>query len=153
MARYSAALLVLVVLGLLAACSSAPEPTRRGDLAAVAGRPDDPDARRSRWVGIGSYDACGLAWAFDLVQDGNRISGHMLWETVRYDLSGTLAPDGTLEKARAGKSPDFNGTPAPRFVIVTLVFGARRAVGHYAAETRGSHDCATEVRLTRYAAE
>ena len=150
MARYSAALLVLA---LLAACSSDPEPTGRSDLAPVADRPDDLDARRSRWVGIGSYDTCGLAWAFDLVQHGNRVSGHMLWETVRYDLTGTIAPDGTLEKARAGKSPDFNGTPAPRFVIVTLVFGPRRAVGHYAAETRGSHDCATEVLLTRYAAE
>jgi hypothetical protein len=104
-------------------------------------------------VGIGSYDACGLSWAFDLLQDGDRVSGHLLWETVRYDLSGPIAPDGRLQKARAGKSPDFNGTPAPRFVIVDLSFGARRAVGSYAAETQGSNDCATAVELDRYAAD
>jgi hypothetical protein len=65
-------------------------------------------------VGIGSTDACGLSWAFDLVQDRDKVSGHLLWETVRYDLSGTLAPNGSLQKARAGKSSDFTGTPAPR---------------------------------------
>ncbi len=82
-------------------------------------------------MGIGSTDACGLSWAFDLVQDRDKVSGHLLWETVRYDLSGTLAPNGSLQKARAGKSPDCTGTPAPRFVIVSLEFGARRAVGYY----------------------
>ena len=61
----------------------------------------------------------------------------------------------------AGKSSDFTGTPAPRhpgpaaprFVIVSLEFGARRAVAYCAAETQGSHDCATAVELDRYAAE
>ncbi len=38
-------------------------------------------------------------------------------------------------------------------MIVSLEFGARRAVGYYAAETQGSDDCATAVELDRYAAE
>jgi hypothetical protein len=38
-------------------------------------------------------------------------------------------------------------------VIVSLEFGARRAVGYYAAETQGTGDCATAVELDRYAAE
>jgi len=104
-------------------------------------------------LGIGGYDACGLSWAIDLAQDGDKVSGHHLWETVRYDLSGTIAPNGSLQKAQAGKSPDFNDTPAPRFVTVSLEFGARRAVGSYAVEPQGSDDCATAVELDRYAAE
>ena len=150
MPRHLAALLTAL---LLAACSTAPEPAGPPDPEPVAGAPNGHEVERSRWVGIGSYDACGLSWAFDLVQDGNKVSGHLLWETVRYDLSGTIPPNGSLHKARAGKSPDFNGTPAPRFVIVNLNFGSRRAVGTYAAETRGSNDCATAVELVRYAAE
>ena len=104
-------------------------------------------------MGIGSTDACGLSWAFDLAQDGDKVSGHLLWETVPYDLSGTLAPNGRLQKARARKSPDSTGTPALRLVTVSLEFGARRAVGYYAAETQGSDDCATAIELDRYAAE
>ncbi len=150
MSRLLAALLTVL---LLPTCTIAREPAGLSDLEPVSGRPNDLEVERSRWVGIGSYDACGLSWAFDLMQDGDKVSGHLLWETVRYDLSGTIAPDGSLQKARAGKSPDFNGTPAPRFVIVNLDFGARRAVGYYAAETRGSNDCATAVELNRYAAE
>jgi hypothetical protein len=154
MARQLAALFTML---LLLACSTAREPAREpaglSELEPVPEPPNNLEVERSRWVGIGSYDACGLSWAFDLVQDGDKVSGHLLWETVRYDLSGTIPPNGRLEKARAGKSPDFNGTPAPRFVIVNLEFGARRAVGTYAAETRGSNDCATAVELLRYAAE
>ena len=120
MSRLLAALLTVV---LLPACTIAREPAGLSDLEPVAGRPNDLEPERSRWVGIGSYDACGLSWAFDLMQDGDKVSGHLLWETVRYDLSGTIAPDGSLRKARAGKSPDFNGTPAPRFVIVNQAFG------------------------------
>lgn len=150
MSKLLAALLTVL---LLSACTIAREPAGLPDLEPVAGRPNDPEVERSRWVGIGSYDACGLSWAFDLMRDGDKVSGHLLWETVRYDLSGTIAPDGSLRKARAGKSPDFNGTPAPRFVIVNLDFGARKAVGYYAAETQGSNDCATAVELNRYAAE
>lgn len=153
MPRFLAALSTVL---LLSACSSRPEP-------ADPPAPPDPgplldvqngrEIERSRWVGIGSYDACGLSWAIDLVQDGDKVSGHFIWETVRYDLRGTIPPNGSLQKARAGKSPDFNGIPAPRFVIVSLDFGARRAVGSYAAETRGSNDCATAVELERYATE
>jgi hypothetical protein len=84
------------------------------NLEPASGQPNDLEIERSRWVGIGSIDACGLSWAFDLVQDRDKVSGHLLWETVRYDLSGTLAPNGSLQKARAGKSSDFTGTPAPR---------------------------------------
>ena len=84
------------------------------NLEPASGQPNDLEIERSRWVGIGSTDACGLSWAFDLVQDRDKVSGHLLWETVRYDLSGTLAPNGSLQKARAGKSSDFTGTPAPR---------------------------------------
>lgn len=153
MSRVLAALLTVLV---LSACSDGPEPTVPPDLPepgpAAAGL-NGHEFERSRWVGIGSYDACGLSWAIDLVQDGDQVSGHFLWETVRYDLRGTIPPNGKLRKARAGKNPDFNGTPAPRFVIVNLEFGARRAVGSYAAETRGSYDCATAVELVRYAAE
>lgn len=148
--RHSA---VLVLLFVLSACATPRAPAGMSELEPVSGHPSDLQVARSRWVGIGSYDACGLSWAFDLLQDGDKVSGHLLWETVRYDLSGTIAPDGRLDKARAGKSPDFNGTPAPRFVIVSLEFGARRAVGSYAAETRGSNDCATAVELKRYAAD
>jgi hypothetical protein len=137
----------------LSACTTVREPMGLSDLEPVSGSPNDVAVERSRWVGIGSYDACGLSWALDLLQEGDRVRGRLLWETVRYDLSGVIAPDGRLHKARAGKNPDFNGTPAPRFVIVTLEFGARRAVGYYAAETRGSNDCATAVELERYAAE
>jgi len=149
--RKRPAALVLVLL--LSACAEAPEPAGPAALEPVSGHPNDVAVSRSRWVGIGRTDACGLSWAFDLLQDGNEVSGHLLWETVRYDLRGTIAADGRLENARAGKSPDFNGTPAPRFVIVSLDFGARRAVGSYAAETQGSNDCATAVELQRYAAE
>lgn len=148
--KHSAALVAVL---LLSACATKPEPAGPSALEPVSGRPDDLAVERSRWVGIGSYDTCGLSWAFDLWQDGNKVSGHLLWETVRYDLSGTIAADGRLRSARAGKNPDFNGTPAPRFVIVNLDFGARRAVGSYAAETQGSNDCATEVELRRYAAD
>ena len=148
--KFPAALGVLIV---VSACGGAPEPAGHSSPEPVSGHRNDEAAIRSRWVGIGSYDACGLSWAFDLVQVGDRVSGHLLWETVRYDLTGTIAPDGRLVEARAGKSPDFNGTPAPRYVIVSLDFGARSAVGSYAAETRGSNDCATAVELTRYAAE
>ncbi len=126
---------------------------RAANLEPASGQPNDLEIERSRWVGIGSTDAGGPSWAFDLVQDRDKVSGHLLWETVRYDLSGTLAPNGSLQKARAGKSSDFTGTPARRFVIVSLEFGARRAVGYYAAETQGSDDCATAVELDRYAAE
>jgi hypothetical protein len=150
MPRHLAALLTVL---LLSACSIVREPAGLSDLEPVSGHPNDLEVERSRWVGIGSIDACGLSWAFDLVQDGEKVSGHLLWETVRYDLSGTITPDGSLPKARAGKSPDFNGTPAPRFMTVNLDFGARRAVGYYAAETQGSDDCATAAELNRYAAE
>jgi len=143
----------LVLALMLSACAEAPEPAGLAALEPVAGRPDDVPVSRSRWVGIGSTDACGLSWAFDLLQEGNEVRGQMLWETVRYDLRGTIAADGRLESVRAGKSPDFNGTPAPRFVIVSLEFGARRAVGSYAAETQGSGDCATAVELKRYATD
>lgn len=138
---------------LVTACSSAREPAGLSDLQPVSGQPTDVKVERSRWVGIGSYDACGLSWALDLIQDGDKVSGRLLWETVRYDLAGTIARDGRLVKARAGKNPDFNGTPAPRFVLVTLEFGAHRAIGFYAAETQGANDCATAVELKRYAAE
>ncbi len=77
------------------------------------GSRNDLKIERSRWWGSGSTDACGLSWAFDLVPDRDKVSGHLLWETVRYDLSGILAPTGSLQKAGAGKSPDFTGTPAP----------------------------------------
>ena len=59
-------------------------------------------------------------------------------------------------RRRGRQEPRFHrhpGTPAPRFVIVSLEFGARRAVGYYAAETQGTDDCATAVELVRYAAE
>lgn len=148
--KHRAALLALL---LFSACTMAREPMGLSGLEPVSGHPNDVRVERSRWVGIGSYDACGLSWAFDLLQDGDRVSGRLLWETVRYDLNGTIAPDGRLHEARAGKNPGFNGTPAPRFVLVTLDFGARRAVGYYAAETRGPNDCATAVELERYAAE
>lgn len=147
---YPAVLLVLLV---LSACARSPEPAGLSNLEPVAGHPNDLEVVRSRWVGIGSYDACGLSWALDLLQQGDKVSGRLLWETVRYDLTGTIAPNGRLDRARAGKNPDFNGTPAPRFVIVDLDFGAYRAVGSYAAETRGSNDCRTAVELRRYAAE
>ncbi len=149
-------LAALLTVLLLWACSGPREPAGLPDLEPVLEHPNDleiEEIERSRWVGIGSYDACGLSWAIDLVQDGDRVSGYLLWETVRYDFRGTIAPNGSLRKARAGKSPDFNGTPAPRFVIVSLDFGARKAVGYYAAETQGSSDCATAVELDRYAAE
>lgn len=135
------------------ACSMDREPAGLSDLEPVAGHPNDVEVERSRWVGIGSYDACGLSWALDLHQEGNRVTGRLLWETVRYDLTGTIMKDGSLHNARAGKSPEFNGTPAPRFVLVSLDFGATRAIGSYAAETQGSDDCATAVELKRYAAE
>lgn len=153
MADFSRHPATLVLFLLLSACAGAPEPAGLSSLEPVSGRPDDLAVARSRWVGIGSTDACGLSWAFDLLQDGNKVSGRLLWETVRYDVSGTIAADGRLKSARAGKNPDFNGTPAPRFVIVNLDFGARRAVGSYAAETQGSNDCATAVELLRYAAD
>lgn len=103
-------------------------------------------------MGIGSYDACGLSWALDLLQVGDRVAGQLIWETVRYDLTGAITKDGSLHNVRASKSPDFNESPAPRFVLVSLDFGATRAIGFYAAETKGSGDCATAVELTRYAA-
>ena len=136
---------------LLWACAT--EPAGLPDPEPVSGHSDDVKVERSRWVGIGSYDACGLSWALDLDQVGNRITGRLLWETVRYDLTGKLTNDGSLHNVRAGKSPDFNGTPAPRFVLVSLDFGATRAVGHYTAETKCSNDCATAVELKRYAAD
>ena len=74
---------------------------------------DELLASRSRWVGIGSYDTCGLSWGLDLHQDGSRVTGKLLWETVRYDLKGTLANDGNL-KARARKNSALDGIfPAP----------------------------------------
>ncbi len=145
--------MALMPILLLWACSTVPEPAGLSDLEPVSGTPDDVKVERSRWVGIGSYDACGLSWALDLDQVGNRITGRLLWETVRYDLSGTLTKEGSLHNVRAGKSPDFKGTPAPRFVLISLEFGATRAVGQYAAETKGSNDCATAVELKRYAAD
>jgi hypothetical protein len=153
MATFSKLSVTHLAFVLLSACATAPEPAGLSALEPVSGRPDDLAVTRSRWVGIGRTDACGLSWAFDLLQDGNKVSGRLLWETVRYDFSGTIAADGRLTSARAGKNPDFNGTPAPRFVIVNLEFGARRAVGSYAAETQGSNDCATAVELLRYAAD
>jgi len=146
-------LIAFMTMLLLWACGTAPEPAGRPDPEPVSGHSDDAKVERSRWVGIGSYDACGLSWALDLRQEGDRITGQLLWETVRYDLTGKLTSDGSLHNVRAGKSPDFNGTPAPRFVLVSLDFGETRAVGHYAAETRGSNDCATAVELKRYAAD
>jgi hypothetical protein len=137
----------------LCACSTAPEPTGGSNLEPVSGQSNDVKVERSRWVGIGSYDACGLSWALDLHQEGDRITGQLLWETVRYDLTAALSKDGSLQNVRAGKSPDFNGTPAPRFVLVSLDFGETKAVGRYAAETKGSNDCATAVELKRYAAD
>jgi len=144
---------IFVPLALLWGCGTGAEPVVLSETEPVAGHPEDLPVERSRWVGIGSYDACGLSWALDLHQDGDRVTGRLLWETVRYDLKGTLSEDGTLENARAGKNPDFNGTPAPRFVRVSLNFGATRAIGSYAAETKGSNDCATAVELKRYSAE
>ena len=146
-------LIAFMTMLLLWACGTAPEPAGRSDPEPVSGHSDDAKVERSRWVGIGSYDACGLSWALDLHQEGDRITGQLLWETVRYDLTGKLTKDGSLHNVRAGKSPDFNGTPAPRFVLVSLDFGETRAVGHYAAETKGSNDCATAVELKRYAAD
>ncbi len=143
----------LILALFLWACSTGPQPAGLSDLKPVSGHPDDVKVERSRWVGIGSYDACGLSWALDLDQVGNRVTGRFLWETVRYDLIGTLTKEGRLHNVRAGKSPDFNGTPAPRFVLVSLDFGATRAIGYYAAETKNSNDCATAVELKRYATD
>jgi hypothetical protein len=135
---------------LLWACSTVSGPS---DLKPVAGHLDEAQVERSRWVGIGSYDACGLSWGLDLHQEGNRVTGKLLWETVRYDLKATLTDDGNLN-ARARKNSALDGIfPAPRFVLVSLVFGETRATGSYAAETKGPNNCATAVDLKRYAAD
>ena len=135
---------------LLWSCSTISGPP---DLKPVTVQPDDVQVERSRWVGIGSYDACGLSWGLDLHQEGNRVTGKLLWETVRYDLKATLTDDGNLN-ARARKNSALNGIfPAPRFVLVSLNFGEARATGSYAAETEGPINCATAVELKRYAAD
>ena len=144
---------VLLLAACLFACTTVREPAGLSEIEPVSGHPSDLELDRSRWVGIGSYDACGLSWALDLFQEGDQVSGRFLWETVRYDVNGTISQDGTLRKTRVGKNPEFSGVPSPRFVFVSLDFGTDRAVGYYAADIQGSNDCATAVELHRYAAE
>ncbi len=135
---------------LLWSCSTISGPP---DLKPVTVQPDDVQVERSRWVGIGGYDACGLSWGLDLHQEGNRVTGKLLWETVRYDLKATLTDDVNVN-ARARKNSALNGIfPAPRFVLVSLNFGETRATGSYAAKTKGPNNCATAVELKRYAAD
>ena len=110
-------------------------------------------ALHGRWVGIGRADACGLSWAFDLVQDHERISGRLLREDLQYDLHGTIGANGRMTEIRAGKSAAFNGVPGPRFIMVSLTFGPLRASGHFAVETGGRDACLTAVELRRYAIE
>ena len=142
--------LAFLPLGLFWACSSV---SGLSDLKPISVQPDDVRVERSRWVGIGSYDACGLSWGLDLHQEGNRVAGKLLWETVRYDLKATLTDDGYLN-AKARKNSALNGIfPAPRFVLVSLNFGETEAIGSYAAETEGPINCATAVELKRYAAD
>ena len=69
MPRFLAALSMVL---LLSACSSGPEPAdppAPPDPGPVTVAQNGYDIERSRWVGIGSYDACGLSWAIDLVQE------------------------------------------------------------------------------------
>ena len=142
--------LAFLPLGLLWACGSV---LGLSDLKPVSVQPNEVEVERSRWVGIGSYDACGLSWGLDLHQEGDRVTGKLLWETVRYDLKATLTNDGNLS-ARADKNSTRNGIfPAPRSVLVNLNFGETKASGSYAAETNGPINCATAVELKRYAAD
>jgi hypothetical protein len=111
------------------------------------------DISRSRWVGIGRKDACGLSWAMDLLQEDDRITGRLLWEDLQYDIRGRIERDGKMEEVRAGKSATFNGALGPRYVQVSLQFGTRMATGHYWAEVTGPGKCKTSVELKRYATD
>ena len=69
MPRFLAALSTVL---LLSACSSGPEPAEPPappDPGPVPSVQNGHEIEHSRWVGIGSYDACGLSWAIDLVQE------------------------------------------------------------------------------------
>ena len=141
--------MAVLLLLVLSSCT-ARDPT---DPKSVGFQPDEVQVERGRWVGIGSYDSCGLSWGLDLHQEGNRITGKLLWETVRYDIKATLTDDRNLS-ARANKNSTRNGIfPAPRSVLVNLNFDGTRARGSYAAETNGPIDCATTIELKRYAAD
>ncbi len=111
------------------------------------------DISRSRWVGIGREDACGLSWAMDLLQEDDRITGRFLWEDLQYDIRGRIEPDGAMEDVRAAKSAVSKGALGPRYVQVSLQFGPRMATGQYWAETTGPDKCKTSVELKRYAAD
>ena len=111
------------------------------------------DISRSRWVGIGREDACGLFWAMDLLQEDDRITGRFLWEDLQYDIRGRIEPDGAMEDVRAGKSAASKGALGPRYVQVSLQFGLRTATGQYWAEVTGPGKCETSVELKRYAAD
>jgi hypothetical protein len=140
-----------VVLGMACACSAG---SGSSDSQSIAASSDEVHVERSRWVGIGSNDSCGLSWGFDLHQEDNWVKGKLLWETVRYDLRATLTEDGNLHNARARKNSTRNGIfPAPSFVLVNLDFRETRAVGSYSAEITDTINCAAAVELKRYAAE
>lgn len=141
------------VLLALAACAEGPAP-REAASPAAAPPPEVLEIARSRWVAVGRDGACGLSWAFDLYQDGARISGRLLLEDLQYDLRGRIDGDGLLDNIRGGKAPAFKGALGPRYVRVTLAFDAREAAGHYELEGSGAGEtCRTEVRLKRYADE
>ena len=145
----------LALLAFLAGCE-APSGGAAAVVAAPAldqGPAAGAQAARSRWVGIGRADACGLSWAFDLVQDRDRISGRLLREDLQYDLHGTVGADGRMTRVRAGKSAAFNGAPGPRFMKVSLTFGPLLASGHFVVEVGGQDACLTAVELRRYAIE
>lgn len=152
MPRALQALIVLITLG---ACTG---PDQQGAHGAAHLTPETSSPRaamedfhRSRWVGTGRQNSCGLSWAIDLLQEENRITGRLLLEDIQYDIYGIIGPNGAMHGARAGKSPSFGGARGPRFIRVSLDFGKWRATGTYAVETSTADDCATAVELKRYA--
>ncbi len=105
-----------------------------------------PRAKTDRWVGRGSFDACGNAWYLELAITGNRVDGLYRRGNIRYDIAGYLESSGRIVRVRGQKNRFFRNHIGPRRMEFNIAFGESEGQGeHYFENGR----CLTPLRLTR----
>jgi predicted Zn-dependent protease len=118
-----------------------------GGTQALVGRGTSPTIN-STWIAQGSYDNCGAEWALKIERNGSVIRGNMWWKDARYDVYGRLDHKGHTTDAHAGKSKEFQTTPAPRFFRLDIVFEPNAARGRYAMDSSGAA-CGADFVMAR----
>lgn len=105
-----------------------------------------------KWTAEGPDDGCGLPWAMQIEVYNGAVEG-MLWRgKLAYNFSGTISPEGRLEKALAGKTAASNGIVGPRFITVNAAFKESHADGDYSMAASGGGECTVPVVLSRHQA-